>query len=107
MTATAPLVHDARREGRSPAACKATARLAFALDLKDASHGGVRARCPLPLAVGTTIKIDLPGRIARHARIAWSDGQTVGCEFLSPLSDRELATVLAAAPQVQPFSLMP
>lgn len=96
--ATRAISQDNRREPRLAAECKATARIALCVEILDASHRGVRARISVPLPVGTTLKIGLPGGTERHAKIAWSEGELFGCEFMAPLSPAELAKLLAATP---------
>ncbi|WP_298673514.1 PilZ domain-containing protein [uncultured Sphingomonas sp.] len=101
MTALAK-TRDARRAPRSPAECRATARVAVSVEVIDASANGIRARISIALPVGTTLKIGLPGAVQRHARIIWSNDGEIGCEFLAPLSEEELGSVLAATPDARP-----
>lgn len=93
---------ESRREARAAAECRATARIALSVEVIDASAHGIRARASIALPVGTTLKIGLPGGAERHARIAWTDHDLIGCEFLAPLNHRELDHLLAAAPVAIP-----
>ncbi|MFW2853111.1 PilZ domain-containing protein [Sphingomonas sp. TX0543] len=93
---------DARRAPRAPAECRATARVAVSVEVVDASSNGIRARMSIPLPVGTTLKIGLPGGVQRHARIIWASDGEIGCEFLAPLAIDELDLLLAAAPDARP-----
>lgn len=86
---------NSRRETRVAVECKASARIALCVEILDASSMGVRARISVPLPVGTTLKIGLPGGAERHARVAWADGGLVGCEFMAPLDPRDLTRLLA------------
>lgn len=93
---------DARRAPRSPVECRATARVAVSIELLDASVNGLRARLSIPLPVGTTLKMGLPGGVQRHARIIWTTDGEIGCEFLASLSSEELELLLAATPDARP-----
>ncbi|MFT3978799.1 MAG: PilZ domain-containing protein [Sphingomonas bacterium] len=101
MTAQS-LQRDERRAPRSPVECRATARIALSMELLDASALGVRARMSIPLPVGTTLKISLPGGVERHARIVWVKDREIGCEFLAELNPKELDTLLIATPLASP-----
>jgi hypothetical protein len=85
---------DARRAPRHLIGAKGSARIALQIDVIDASEGGVRARLSVPLPVGALLKITLAGQ-SRHARIAWTDGEITGCEWLAPLERHEMRAVLA------------
>lgn len=99
--ATLPLPDDQRRERRLSAECRATARIALSVEVLDASASGLRARISVPLPVGATLKIGLPGGFERHARIAWVDRDVFGCEFIAPLNPHELDAVIAATPSAR------
>lgn len=86
---------DSRREKRVSVECRASARIALCVEILDASSMGVRARMSVPLPVGTTLKIGLPGGTERHARVAWAEGGLVGCEFMAPLDHKDLTRLLA------------
>lgn len=94
--------NDNRREPRLPVECRATARIALSVEVLDASRRGCRARISVPLPVGTTLKIGLPGGTERHARIAWMDADVFGCEFLAPLSKADLESLAVATPVARP-----
>lgn len=87
---------EQRREQRQPTRCRATARVALSIELLDASVHGFRARCPLPLPIGSTLRIGMPGGADRHARISWNDGDEFGGEFLAALGASELDKVVEA-----------
>jgi hypothetical protein len=89
-----PTGQDARRAPRHPIGAKGSARIALQIEIIDASEGGVRARLSVPLPVGTLLRITLAGQ-TRHARVAWTDGDVTGCEWLAPLERHEMRAVLA------------
>ncbi|MCW6529912.1 MULTISPECIES: PilZ domain-containing protein [Sphingomonas] len=94
--------NDERRAPRSPVECRATARIALSIEVLDASSHGIRARLSIPLPPGVTLKISLPDGTERHARIVWANDGDIGCEFLAPLTMRELDALLAATPIARP-----
>ena len=69
-------------------------RLAMSIEILDASRRGIRGRLPFPIPIGTTLKVAISGGIERHARVAWTEGNVFGCEFMAPLDPRELAVLL-------------
>lgn len=91
---------EQRREERFHATRRATARLALSLELRDVSVHGLRARCLLPLPVGTMVRFTLPSGVETHARVVWFDGQEIGCDLLRPLTELEISRVTAAAPEL-------
>lgn len=94
--ASKPQPSDQRREPRVPTSCRASARIALSVDILDGSRMGVRVRSAIALPIGTTLKIGLPGGTERHAKVAWTDGDVFGCEFLAPLKPGELSLLLDA-----------
>lgn len=96
---------DYRREPRFPAGCRAMARLAVSVEITNASAQGVRGRTVLPLAVGTLLKLTLPGSSERHARVAWVEGEEFGCEFMKPLTGNELRELIEATQHAAPYAL--
>lgn len=51
----------------------------------DMSTNGFRASTHLELEAGADVWLKLPGLEALHARVKWTDGYLVGCEFVRPL----------------------
>jgi len=51
----------------------------------DLSTHGFRAATHLELAEGTDVWLRLPGLEPYHAKVAWSEGHYVGCQFERPL----------------------
>lgn len=102
--ASKPVI-DNRREPRQRAECRGLVRLAASITIIDASAAGVRARTNLPLGTGTLLKLTLPGAAERHARVAWVDGEVFGCEFMKPLSPRELRDVVDATANAAPYAV--
>jgi hypothetical protein len=62
----------------------------------DLSRNGARLTVYTPLETGTTIWMRLPGLDQRAATVRWVDGLTAGCAFHDPLSERDIATLVAA-----------
>jgi len=91
---------EKRSEERIPVDRRATARFALSLELRDVSAHGLRVRCELRLPVGTVIRFALPGAVQTHARVAWSDGEHIGCDLLRALTPSELTAITAADPSL-------
>lgn len=85
---------DHRRDPRKQVKRRASVRLALSIEILDASRRGIRARLPFPIPIGTTLKIGISEGVERHARVAWTEANVFGCEFIAPLSPRELAALL-------------
>lgn len=81
------------------------ARLAVSVEITNASAQGVRGRTSLPLAVGTLLKLSLPGSSERHARVAWVEDDQFGCEFMKPLTSNELRELVEATANAAPYAL--
>lgn len=89
-------MQNLRREERSPADRKVSARIAVSIDVIDVSRNGVRVKLGFPVPVGTVIRLGFGADRMRHARIIWLDGDLAGLEFLAPLDDRDMADFLQA-----------
>ncbi len=61
----------------------------------DLSRNGARLAVYSPLATGVTIWMRLPGIDQRAATVKWVDGLTAGCAFHDPLSEGEIAALVA------------
>ena len=96
---------DHRSEERIPTSRRATARLALSLELQDISTHGLRARCALQFSIGTVLRFTLPGAVETHARVAWSDGEYIGCDLLRPLTAMELKSITAGDPGLYQLTL--
>ncbi len=61
----------------------------------DLSRNGARLAVYSPLATGATIWMRLPGIDQRAATVKWTYGLTAGCAFHDPLSESDIATLVA------------
>jgi hypothetical protein len=66
-----------------------------AVQITDLSTDGFRVTTHLELQVGTDVWLRLPGLEASHARVAWAEGQSVGCAFIRPLHPAVLEMIVA------------
>lgn len=55
--------------------------------LHDLSTTGFRMQWPIGVHLVDRVSIRFPGLEVLSAEIRWRDGQTVGCEFVKPLSE--------------------
>lgn len=66
-------------------------------DLVDISSAGVRALVAGPVRVGALVSILLFDGLQEEAVVAWQQGGLVGCHFIAPLGDAELAGLAEGA----------
>lgn len=57
----------------------------FSARILDMSTHGFRALTPNDLAPGEEVWLKLPGIETLHAKVAWIDGDLIGCAFFQPL----------------------
>lgn len=55
------------------------------VEIYDLSPNGFRTEWPYRLAVGVRVWLTLPGLEAQAATVRWTEGFTVGCQFVHPL----------------------
>ncbi len=60
--------------------------------LCDLSQSGCRILIATPLPRDSEVRITIPGLAPRHARMRWSNGESVGFAFLQMLSFAEMST---------------
>jgi hypothetical protein len=65
--------------------------------VQDLSTHGFRAETHLELLPGTDIWLRLPGLEAWHGRVAWAEGNQIGCAFERPLHPAVLDNLLRRA----------
>ena len=65
----------------------------------DISAGGFRAEAGEEVQEGCEVWLKLPSFEAKRSRAVWRKGSEVGCEFESPLHDREIQLIVAPAPR--------
>jgi hypothetical protein len=58
----------------------------LSLIIVDLSSNGLMARCDHRLANGERLQVDLPGVGVRSAKVCWSLGGRIGCEFDAPIN---------------------
>lgn len=58
----------------------------LSLVIVDLSPSGLMARCDHRLASGERLQVDLPGVGVRSAKVCWSLGGRIGCEFDAPIN---------------------
>ena len=62
------------------------------------SETGLLIETWLNLAVGETLRVDIPEGSASMARVVWTDGLRAGCEFVSPVSTGSVSAALLKSP---------
>lgn len=60
------------------------------VELTEISSGGFRAICDEAFAVGSLVRVSIPGLGFRTARVKWSNHPTFGAEFCNPADLRLL-----------------
>ena len=77
--------------------------------INDLSEAGLKIETAARLAADEVIVVDLPIMGSVEARVAWSQGSTFGCEFLSPISKAVVSAALlqgfaeTSMPDVEPL----
>ncbi len=65
----------------------------------DISTGGFKAETPEPHEDGAEVWLKLPGFELRRSRVAWNKDNVIGCEFETPLHQRDLEVIVTPAPR--------
>ena len=65
----------------------------------DISSGGFKAEVAEDVHDGAEVWLKLPGFEAKRSRVVWKKDNVVGCEFESPMHDRDLELVIAPKPR--------
>jgi hypothetical protein len=65
----------------------------------DISTGGFKAEIPAGFDEGAEVWLKVPGCEAKRSRIVWCRDGVAGCEFETPLHDRQLELIVAPAPR--------
>lgn len=90
---------DLRRDPRRAVTIHATARAIDGppvdIEIDDLSAGGFRAAIPILLREGMLLRVRLPNGRSPHARVVRVGGERIGCEFVAPLDDESLRSLLA------------
>jgi hypothetical protein len=68
----------------------------------DVSAGGFRAEVGDEIEQGAEVWLKMPGFEAKRSRVIWRKDKEAGCEFETPLHDRELHLMVAPAPRKIP-----
>jgi hypothetical protein len=74
-----------RKDCRIGAGLRQRGATGVTVQIMDLSTHGFRASTHLELEKGTDVWLKLPGLEGLHARVKWTDGYLVGCEFVRPL----------------------
>jgi len=92
--------HEGRRSRREMVHFGASLRRregkAASVDILDLSAHGFRADISARFAQGSQVWLKLPGLEAILARVAWTDGLRIGCEFERPLHPAVLDRVVTS-----------
>lgn len=72
----------------------------------DLSVSGLRLTCPVPLELGSIVRIGLPAIGPAKARIVRRDGNDYGCDFVQPISESAVAGAFRGDPVV-PIGTVP
>jgi hypothetical protein len=72
------------------------------LVVHDLSRDGFRADALLGCGVGDTLVVTIPGGTPATFRIVRAEGALIGCEFLSPLSERQFERLRADSKVIWP-----
>ena len=70
-----------------------------AIVVLDISIGGFKAEIEGEFEEGAEVWLKLPGFEAKRSRIVWRRDKEAGCEFESPLHEREIELMVAPAPR--------
>jgi hypothetical protein len=70
---------------------------AVTIQVIDLSTDGFRAATHLELFEGSDVWLKLPGLESLHARVVWSRGHMLGCQFVRPLHPAVLDMVVRSA----------
>ena len=95
----APPVSQADRRGAPRYAVSVTVEVVTAdgvplfADMTNVSLSGFRARSPMIMPKGTKLIVRFNGKVPRRARVAWQEGEEIGCSFMQPLSNQQLASL--------------
>ena len=65
----------------------------------DISAGGFKAEMEEDFDDGAEVWLKLPGFEAKRSRVIWRRGKEAGCEFESPMHERELELIVAPKPR--------
>lgn len=97
---------DGRRSGRRivnlAAALREEGATTSPVLLVDLSASGFRVETVQPLDPGAEVWLKIPSFEARRSRVVWAEGGQAGCEFESPLHDRDIAAIASPRPRTTP-----
>jgi hypothetical protein len=65
----------------------------------DISAGGFKAEAGDDVLEGSEVWLKLPGFEAKRSRVVWRRDREIGCEFETPLHEREIELIVAPAPR--------
>lgn len=70
---------------------------AVTVQVLDLSTTGFRAATHLELIEGSDVWLKMPGLESLHARVVWTRGHLLGCEFIRPLHPAVMAMLVRNA----------
>lgn len=65
----------------------------------DISSGGFKAEVGDDVHEGSEVWLKLPGFEAKRSKVIWRRDKQIGCEFESPMHDRDLELIVSPAPR--------
>lgn len=85
-----------RFEVRVPVDVSTTDGVIFSSEMVNISTSGFRTRSAILLAPGTRLIVRFRVGMPRRAQVAWQRGEEIGCRFIRPLSQKQLAALALA-----------
>jgi hypothetical protein len=85
--------HAPRFEVPVPVEVSTTDGVVFSSEMVNISTSGFRTRSAIVLAPGTRLIVRFHQRMPRRAQVAWQRGAEIGCRFMRPLSQKQLAAL--------------
>ena len=71
----------------------------------DISTSGLRLRTKAKLEIGEEILVQIPSFSVVPARLVWREGDELGCEFKTPISQAELSAFILRSPFAVPTTI--
>jgi hypothetical protein len=96
-------VNDGRRAGRRivnlAAALREKGAVTQPVLVVDVSPLGFKIQTKTPPEAGSEVWLRMPGFEARRSRVIWAEAEEAGCEFESPLHDRDVQALSQPKPR--------
>lgn len=91
-----------RSRAQAPAKFRERGRTRIDVQLLDLSTHGCKVRADAALVVGSQAWVVLPTLASWRAKVAWSDEQHLGLDFVEPLHPAVADLLIRRAAEVQP-----